>query len=87
MNRNPIALAIAGALALAASSPAYAAAPDGQESCYGVALKGHNDCAAGAHSCAGQSKSSYSGKDFKYVPAGTCATMKAHGHKGMLTPA
>jgi len=91
MNRKNLSLALAGsiasALAAAYALPASAAAPEGKESCYGVALKGHNDCAAGAHSCAGQSTASYSASDFKYVASGTCATMKVHGHKGSLTPA
>lgn len=90
MNRQTLGLVFAGSIAsalVAVSLPASAAPPDGKESCYGVALKGHNDCAAGAHSCAGQSTMSYSKADFKYVPAGTCATMHPHGHKGSLTPA
>ncbi len=91
MNRKTLTLALAGsiasALAAAYALPASAAVPEGKESCYGVALKGHNDCAAGNHSCAGQSTASYSRSDFKYVAAGTCATMKVHGHKGSPTPA
>ena len=94
MNRKAFSLALAGsiasALAAAYALPASAAAPAGKESCYGVALKGHNDCAGGgaaAHSCAGQSTVSYGAGDFKYVAAGTCAAMKVHGHKGSLIPA
>jgi len=90
MNRQTLALVLAGSVASAlagATLPASAAPPEGKESCYGVALKGHNDCAAGAHSCAGQSTASYSAADFKYVPVGTCKVMHPHGHKGSLTPA
>ncbi len=88
MNGKTLTLAGAVAAALAAASfTAQAAPPAGKESCYGVAVKGHNDCAAGAHSCSGQSTVNYSGADFKYVPAGTCAKMNTHGHKGSLTPA
>jgi len=89
MTRHALTVALAGSIAAAlaaAAIPASAAAPEGKESCYGVALKGHNDCAAGHHSCAGMSTRSYDSADFKYVPAGTCATMKVHGHKGSLTP-
>ena len=90
MNRRTLGLAVAGSLATAlaaATLPASAAPPEGKESCYGIALKGHNDCAAGAHSCAGMSTTSYSAGDFKYVTSGTCAKMRVHGHKGSLTPA
>jgi uncharacterized membrane protein len=92
MSRQSISLAlaasVAAALAVAYTSPASAKDPPaGKESCYGIALKGHNDCAAGAHSCAGMSKTSYSPSDFKFVAAGTCDKIKVHGHKGSLTAA
>ncbi len=59
----------------------------GKEKCYGVALKGHNDCAAGAGtSCAGTSKVDYDGKAWKYVPKGTCETMKTpHGMGSLIS--
>ena len=57
----------------------------GMEKCYGVALKGHNDCAAGAGtSCAGTSKVDYDGSRWKYVPKGTCDTMKTPNGMGSL---
>ena len=89
MNHRTLALVLAGSVAgaLGVASLAQAAPPAGKESCYGVAVKGHNDCAAGAHSCSGQSKSNYNAADFKYVPEGTCEKMSVHGHKGSLTPA
>jgi len=86
MTRTALSLAVASALAAATSASVSAAPPNGQESCYGIALKGQNDCAAGNHSCAGESTMNYSKADFKYVPAGTCASMNVHGHKGSLTP-
>jgi uncharacterized membrane protein len=87
MNTKVLSLAGAVAAALVASSVvAKAGAPEGKEACYGVAMKGHNDCAGNGHQCAGQATKSYSGKDFKYVPVGTCAKMKVHGHKGSMTP-
>ena len=82
-----LAASIAAAIAAASVGPASAAPPAGKESCYGIALKGHNDCAAGAHSCAGMSKASYSPSDFKFVAAGTCDKTKVHGHRGSLTAA
>ena len=59
----------------------------GMEKCYGVSLKGHNDCAAGAGtSCAGTSKVDYSDQAWKYVPKGTCETMKTPNGMGSLKP-
>ena len=56
----------------AATSPAQAA---DQEKCYGVSMAGQNDCAAGAHSCQGQSTMDFDPNSFKLVPAGTCLSM------------
>jgi uncharacterized membrane protein len=67
-----LALALGAALTLAAA-PTYAAGP-AMEKCFGVALKGKNDCKAGAGTtCAGTSKIDYQGNAWKLVPAGTCA--------------
>ena len=78
MNNRLIALALAGSLASALSSVAApaSAADSAKEKCYGIALKGQNDCAAGKHSCAGMSKTDYDKTSFKLVPAGTCHAMK-----------
>ena len=47
------------------------------EKCFGVALAGQNDCAAGAGTtCAGTSKIDYQGNAWKLVPAGSCLTME-----------
>jgi len=44
------------------------------EKCFGVALKGKNDCKAGAGTtCAGTSKIDYQGNAWSLVPEGTCA--------------
>ena len=68
-------LIIAGALA-AALSAGMASAEEG-EKCFGVALAGQNDCAAGeGTTCAGTSKVDYQGNSWKLVPAGTCMTME-----------
>ena len=57
------------------------------EKCYGVALAGKNDCAAGAGTtCAGTSKVDYQGNSWKSVPKGTCTTMKTPKGNGSLTP-
>jgi uncharacterized membrane protein len=71
-------LVIAGALVAALSSVATVASAAGEnEKCFGVALAGQNDCAAGAGTtCAGTSKVDYQGNSWKYVPAGTCMTME-----------
>jgi uncharacterized membrane protein len=70
---------VLGALALAAAASHAVAAPamqpSGSEKCYGVAKASHNDCAAGAHSCAGQSTKNNDKTSFVYVPAGTCAKL------------
>ncbi|MGE0337281.1 MAG: DUF2282 domain-containing protein [Gammaproteobacteria bacterium] len=57
------------------------------EKCYGVALAGKNDCAAGAGTtCAGTSKVDYQGDAWRYVPTGTCTTLKTPTGTGSLTP-
>ena len=61
------------ALAAVASSPAAAEGKQAKEKCYGIALAGKNDCAAGpGTSCAGTSKVNYQGNAWKYVDAGQC---------------
>jgi uncharacterized membrane protein len=53
-----------------------------QEKCFGIALKGKNDCKAGAGTtCAGTSTVDYQGNAFKVVPKGTCTTMKLAGDR------
>jgi uncharacterized membrane protein len=79
-----IAAALTTALAaVAASSSAEAGA---KEKCYGVALKGHNDCAAGAGTtCAGTSRVDYQGNAWKLVNKGSCVTTKTPFGPGSLT--
>ncbi|BCH28039.1 BufA1 family periplasmic bufferin-type metallophore [Mesorhizobium sp. L-8-3] len=92
MNRSTLALALAGSLTSAFASATFAAPLPasemvGKEKCYGIALKGQNDCAAGAGTtCAGTSTKDYQGNAWKAVPAGTCTTMEVDGHKGSLEP-
>ena len=45
------------------------------EKCYGVNKAGKNDCAAGDHSCAGQSTTAMDKASFVEVPAGVCAKL------------
>lgn len=71
-------LAVASALACAMTVQLTGAAnAQDMEKCYGVALAGQNDCAAGeGTTCAGTSKVDYQGNSWKLVPAGTCTTME-----------
>jgi uncharacterized membrane protein len=77
-------LALAAALASAlAVSPAPASAGEkalgAQEKCFGVALAGKNDCAAGAGTtCAGTAKTDHQGDAWKFTPAGTCTGIKSN---------
>ncbi|MDP2008108.1 MAG: DUF2282 domain-containing protein [Rubrivivax sp.] len=67
--------AIALALALGAAFTALPAAAQSadKEKCFGVALQGKNDCAAGAGTtCAGTSKVDYQTNAWSYVAKGSC---------------
>ena len=75
--RIDLSAALLSALALlpgAASSQAMDK-PGGKEKCYGVAKAGKNDCAAGTHSCAGQSTKDMDKSSFVEVPAGVCGKL------------
>lgn len=57
------------------------------EMCFGVALKGQNDCAAGpGTTCAGTSTKDYDGAAFKLVPKGSCTGIKTPTGTGSLKP-
>jgi uncharacterized membrane protein len=43
------------------------------EKCYGINAVSKNDCAEGAHSCAGQATMARDAKSFVLLPAGDCA--------------
>jgi uncharacterized membrane protein len=63
-----------GAIAVASIVQAGPAAkPAGSEKCYGIAKAGKNDCAAGAHSCAGTATLSSDKASFVYLPKGACS--------------
>src|SRR6266480_3147138 len=76
------ALVIVAAPAFAGPKPARA----DMDKCYGIALKGDNDCAAGAGTtCAGTSVSDFQGNAWKYVAKGTCAQIPTPRGNGSLT--
>jgi len=83
---------LAGAVATALASVAgaapltkeqvKAAMDKGMEKCYGVAMAGQNDCAAGpGTTCQGTSTVDYQGNAWKFVDGGTCTTMKLPGDR------
>ncbi|CAI8868757.1 MULTISPECIES: BufA1 family periplasmic bufferin-type metallophore [Pseudomonas] len=77
LSATALVLALGSALSMAAVSTVHAADAD-MEKCFGVAMKGHNDCAAGAGTtCAGTSKMDYQANAWKLVPKGTCATTES----------
>jgi uncharacterized membrane protein len=53
------------------------------EKCYGINASAKNDCAEGAHSCAGQATQARDGKSFVLLPAGDCGKIQG----GKLKPA
>jgi uncharacterized membrane protein len=75
-------LAAAVSSLLALTTTAFAAGDSHSEKCYGVAKAGKNDCAGGAHACAGQSSKDKSTKEFIELPKGTCERIVG----GSLTP-
>ena len=84
-NRMALLGSLAGLLTVAVTTAAVAAdaAPAAdKDKCFGVALKGKNDCAAGpGTTCAGTSTMDYQGNSWKLVPKGTCTTMKLPGNR------
>ncbi len=88
MSAAILASAVATALAsFAAAAPmteeeAKAAMDAGMEKCYGVALAGQNDCAAGpGTTCQGTSTVDYQGNAWTFVEGGTCETMELPGDR------
>ena len=90
IDSKAMALAVAGALLAGLAFAESAQAADAKnEKCYGVALKGQNDCKAGpGTSCAGTSTADYQGSAWKHVPAGTCEKMGGtlDPHQGNTPP-
>ena len=91
MNRILAATALSAALGLAAGIAGAQAAENDMpqvvkdnmaraksmhlEKCYGVNAAAKNDCAEGAHSCAGQATMARDPKSFVLLPAGDCAKL------------
>lgn len=68
-----LALAMGAALSLAAAPATAQDRMADKEKCFGVALKGKNDCKTGAGTtCAGTSKVDYQGNAWSLVPKGSC---------------
>jgi uncharacterized membrane protein len=65
-----------------------AAMDAGKEKCYGVALAGLNDCAAGpGTTCQGTSTIDFQGNAWVFVPGGTCTSIVVPGDRmGSLEP-
>ena len=85
-SRSLVASAIAAAVAapaLANANPPAATPAFAAEKCYGINVRGRNDCAApGVHGCAGESTLANDPQSWVYVPVGTCAKIQGGG----LTP-
>lgn len=76
MTAAALAMALGSAMTISATTVAHADSMAGKEKCYGVSLKGKNDCKAGpGTSCAGSATKDYQGNAYKLVPAGTCGKM------------
>ena len=88
INSKTTAAVLAGALVAAVSSASAPVQAQEMEKCYGVSLKGQNDCAAGpGTTCAGTSTVDYQGNAWKLVAKGTCTSMDVPGDRhGSLEP-
>ncbi|WP_266181411.1 BufA1 family periplasmic bufferin-type metallophore [Dyella humicola] len=87
MKMSHATVAAALAITLASLMPAAHAdqAAKPMEKCYGVALAGKNDCAAGpGTTCAGTAKADYQGNAWVLVDKGTCAKIKTPKGYGSL---
>jgi uncharacterized membrane protein len=95
MNRTvlvPSVLALAAGIALAALPATAQTDPKkatmermtkgNLEKCYGIAAKGKNDCAEGAHSCAGQANADRDKGSFVLLPKGDCGKIAGASLKG-----
>ncbi|OSJ33817.1 DUF2282 domain-containing protein (plasmid) [Bradyrhizobium lupini] len=82
------ALATVAAAAPLSKAEADAAIAAKKEKCFGVALKGQNDCAAGpGTTCQGTSTVDFQSNAWKYVRGGTCTNIQVpNGKTGSLKP-
>lgn len=99
MNRYALAastLSAAVGLALVLQAPVWAAdmpqivkdnmaraQKDHLEKCYGINAVAKNDCAEGAHSCAGQATAARDSKSFVLLPVGDCSKIQGGSPKAM----
>jgi uncharacterized membrane protein len=71
------ALATIAAAAPLTKAEEQAAIAAHKEKCFGVALKGQNDCAAGpGTTCQGTSTVDFQGNAWKFVQGGTCTSIQ-----------
>jgi uncharacterized membrane protein len=71
------ALATIAAAAPLTKAEEQAAVAAHKEKCFGVALKGQNDCAAGpGTTCQGTSTVDFQGNAWKFVQGGTCTSIQ-----------
>jgi uncharacterized membrane protein len=81
-----LALALPAPVRAADSPPAANSAramKDHLEKCYGINAAAKNDCAAGAHSCAGQATMARDPNSFVLIPVGDCAKIQGGSTKAM----
>lgn len=80
-------MTLSAAVAAGLTASPAAAQKNDMEKCYGVALAGKNDCAAGpGTTCAGTSTRDYQGNAWKLVKKGTCTKIETPKGNGSLTP-
>tara|TARA_R110000796_G_scaffold8843_18_gene29044 strand:+ start:308 stop:598 length:291 start_codon:yes stop_codon:yes gene_type:complete len=87
--KTTAAAATLAAFASLSLSATAAEAAGAKEKCYGVALAGKNDCAAGpGTSCAGTSTADYQGNAWKMVAKDSCVKIGGTltAHKGNAKP-
>src|SRR6201997_5868747 len=84
----PTAIATIAAAGPLTKAEAEAAVAAHKEKCFGVALKGQNDCAAGlGTSCQGTTTVDFQGNAWKFVRGGTCTSIVVPGgNHGSLRP-
>jgi len=70
---STLAVAVAMSLGMQIFSARADGAAEKTEKCYGINARGRNDCASGAHSCAGQSTQDRDAQAYVLLPVGVCA--------------
>ena len=87
MNAMTVAITMGVLTALTTAAANAAPVPPHKDKCYGVALAGKNDCAAGpGTTCAATSRVDYQGNSWKYVDKGTCDKIVTPKGAGSLMP-